>query len=371
MTSPTTPLTISATQHAHELSPEQKRFNKLTDQIEKARAKLAAWQDNIPPFLTLQQERVRPQALTLHAKRMSWIRQLDLLLSEKGWKASERSTLRDLLCDAIGAMMEQLDEDQAQEMRDLYDKHADHSFSETEVDDRLAFINMMQTVAGIDLGDDAKDQSPDVLMDRLQEKLAAQTEAKNTAAAAQQAARPKAKLSKAQLKKQEEIELTQQSLREIYRKLASALHPDREPDAAERARKTALMQRVNQAYANKDLMALLSLQMETAQIDANGMASTAPARLKLYNKALAEQLAVTQGEARRLEEGLRRDFNLPLELPLHPDRLIKVVDFQLTQFTQAQRQFERDLLIFKDRAATKRWIKQEQAVLDELSDGWF
>ncbi len=37
------------------------------------------------------------------------------------------------------------------------------------------------------------------------------------------------------------------SVREIFRKLASALHPDREADAAERERKTVLMKRVSQA----------------------------------------------------------------------------------------------------------------------------
>jgi hypothetical protein len=36
----------------------------------------------------------------------------------------------------------------------------------------------------------------------------------------------------------ERIELSQ-SIRAVYRKLASALHPDREPDAAERDRKTS------------------------------------------------------------------------------------------------------------------------------------
>ena len=48
-----------------------------------------------------------------------------------------------------------------------------------------------------------------------------------------------------------------QSIREVYRKLAGALHPDRESDPQERERKTALMQRVNQAYAKNNLLQLL------------------------------------------------------------------------------------------------------------------
>jgi hypothetical protein len=39
-----------------------------------------------------------------------------------------------------------------------------------------------------------------------------------------------------------------QAVREVFRKLVSELHPDRETDPAEHARDTELMQRVNQAY---------------------------------------------------------------------------------------------------------------------------
>ena len=40
--------------------------------------------------------------------------------------------------------------------------------------------------------------------------------------------------------------------------------------------RTALMQRANQAYEQKDLLTLLSLQLETAQINSNDLAATAP-----------------------------------------------------------------------------------------------
>ncbi len=45
---------------------------------------------------------------------------------------------------------------------------------------------------------------------------------------------------------QVEEQQTSQSIRELYRKLVSALHLDREPDPQERERKTLLMQRINQ-----------------------------------------------------------------------------------------------------------------------------
>ena len=38
------------------------------------------------------------------------------------------------------------------------------------------------------------------------------------------------------------------AIRTVFRQLASALHPDREPDEQERLRKTGLMSEVNAAY---------------------------------------------------------------------------------------------------------------------------
>lgn len=43
-------------------------------------------------------------------------------------------------------------------------------------------------------------------------------------------------------------------LRNVFRQLASAVHPDRESDPDERDRKTALMSEANAAYANLDAL---------------------------------------------------------------------------------------------------------------------
>ncbi|WP_341888453.1 hypothetical protein [Variovorax sp. YR752] len=54
-------------------------------------------------------------------------------------------------------------------------------------------------------------------------------------------------------------------MRDIFRKLASALHPDRETDAQQRKVKTALMQKANQAYAANDLLALLNCNCRSSR----------------------------------------------------------------------------------------------------------
>lgn len=82
----------------------------------------------------------------------------------------------------------------------------------------------------------------------------------------------------------------------MIRKLASALHPDRATDAADQAEKTAYMQRVNQAYAAGDLLALMQLQLEIEQVDRSQITAAPPERVRRFNKLLAEQLEEIEEE---------------------------------------------------------------------------
>ena len=90
-------------------------------------------------------------------------------------------------------------------------------------------------------------------------------------------------------------------MREVYRKLASALNPDRESDPIERERKTALMQRVNQDYARNNLLELMELQLELEHIDQDALKNISQDRLKHYNAIMKEQIAGTgcRNRARR------------------------------------------------------------------------
>src|SRR5260370_34474944 len=88
---------------------------------------------------------------------------------------------------------------------------------------------------------------------------------------AREARRAKRKKTPRQLaaEAREQVEQAELSLsiREVYRKLASALHPDREPDPQERERKTPLMPRANQPDGKNSLLQLLQLQLELEYID--------------------------------------------------------------------------------------------------------
>lgn len=102
--------------------------------------------------------------------------------------------------------------------------------------------------------------------------------------------------SKKQAKQEQEKLDAQSTLKNIFRQLASALHPDRETDEKEKERKSLLMMQVNAAYKNKDLNRLLQLQLEVAQIDVNLLEKTSDSQLKTFNKMLAEQVEELKDE---------------------------------------------------------------------------
>lgn len=70
----------------------------------------------------------------------------------------ERTTLQDLLCEAAWHLLQQQDEPDPA-LQALYDKHADDAFGEAQQQDHEDFIDLVERMTGVDLGDDAMDHS--------------------------------------------------------------------------------------------------------------------------------------------------------------------------------------------------------------------
>lgn len=104
-----------------------------------------------------------------------------------------------------------------------------------------------------------------------------------------QHAREQARL-KRQKDKQAQVEkMTSQSLKSVYLKIASIIHPDREPDEAKKVEKTELLQRANEAYEQEDLFYLLKLQLEVEQNKCEGKKGLTAEQVKFYQMALEAQ----------------------------------------------------------------------------------
>ncbi|WP_373989477.1 hypothetical protein [Duganella sp. BuS-21] len=163
--------------------------------------------------------------------------------------------------------------------------------------------------------------------------------------------------SKQDLRRAAEQELIQQSSREIYRKLASALHPDREPDPEERDRKTALMQKANAAYEKNDLLALLELQLQIAQIDQAGVNALSDERIGQLNTVMQQQVNAVMREVFEIEDMLRREWDLWHSRRLTPQVALRKIQEEFEQMRTMVANSERDAAAFHDIKQLKAWLK--------------
>lgn len=347
-------LQVSSSQSGAALTPAQKRFNTLTRQIEQARQALAAWQDNGVAYRQAYYDILEPLRAELLAGQRQWVLALDAALDRANWTKAERTLLRDLLCEAAGELLGDGEDDP---IKALFDKHAEVDFDTEQRDAMRAMKDLAEAVTGLDLGDDEGLDSDVDLLARLKQRMEEHRAVEQERRGAKDS---RARKSAAQQRREAEARQATQSVREIYRKLASALHPDRETDERERDAKTALMQRVNQAYAAQDLLTLLQLQLQIEQIDPSHIANAGEQRLKHFNKVLGEQLAELKAEATRVEMQFRMEFGLQPGRGLDPRKLGQVLEQNKREWLAERSEQQRRLGMLADVAATKRWLKRER-----------
>jgi curved DNA-binding protein CbpA len=149
----------------------------------------------------------------------------------------------------------------------------------------------------------------------------------------------------------------------VYRKLASALHPDRETDAAERARKTRLMQRVNQAYERNDLLGLLGLQIEIEQIDTEHLAQVSEDRINHYNRVLKEQLAQLRTEIAACAAPFRAMLDAPFASSRPTTALAEErLEAELRETRRVLDQLRHDLVAFRDPVQLRATVQADLAL---------
>lgn len=356
------------------LSPAQRKFNQLVRKIEQARAELLAWQDMVPAFAQAHAQRARPLLADIAACRRQLASRLDTLLAAGKWSKTERRTMREILCDVVAGLIDNESGDAAElaELKALFDQHADVDFDTENRASIAAMKGLFEAMSGMDLGDEAF-ESEETMMQRARERWHAEAAAQESAEAPA-AARREPRKTAAQRRRESEAQEASQSVREVYRKLVSALHPDRASDEADRTARTAQMQRVNRAYDAKDLLALFALQLEIEQVDAAHLAQASAERARHYNQVLAAQLAELQAEAQARQVAFVMDYGIELGLdpylPVKPQQLGKLLDRAVAELRGDLAEANRDLRRLDDPAAAKRWLKrvhrEQQAFDDEL-----
>lgn len=145
-------------------------------------------------------------------------------------------------------------------------------------------------------------------------------------------------------------------LRRLYRQLASALHPDREPDAAARQRKTGLMSEANAAYDRRDLVALMEIQQRAALADAGPEAALSDERLAALTLLLKRQVAALERERAAGQQALAQRFDLPEGVSANANTLRQARIAEAQRLERALAELEHTLARTADEAGLKRWL---------------
>lgn len=337
------------------LSPAQRKFNQLVRQIEKLRTELQDWDSAETAFVHNWAQQVLPLQIELANCRFGVVQRLHQMMGEKGWTRTERHTQRELLCMLAANLIddEHTDEARAAELKALHDAHAEVDFDTAAADDMAEMKRLFETMTGVDLGDDPV-ASEDELMQRAFSSMNAQVEqGPPPADAAHSRKRPTA----AQRRREQEEKDATQSLREVFRKLASALHPDRADDDADRQRRTEAMQRVNQAYARQDLLALLTLQLEIEQIDTAHLSIASADKLRHYNRVLADQVSELKAERHAREAALCIRYRLDPFVGLTPRKLAQLTVREAQELRLILIEARLDLEGLGHTPYAKRWLR--------------
>lgn len=344
---------------AASLSDEQARFNRLLAQVQGLRARVEQWQ---AADLRLQRERLgvlMPLAQQAQNAERTLVLTIDQLLQNAegaALKPAERRRLTDALEERLFALLNEDPDDEV--LIAVHDRWAHRPWAEERRLEALHDLAHLEEVFGVQVNPHEHD-SPEAALAATMAALRSQAQAQFAKEEAVWAAREAKRQAKRQARQQakgegsasaapQAAQAVSQSLREIYRKLASALHPDRASDEVDRARRHALMQKVNQANDAKDLLTLLQLQLEWATTE-GGVGALADERFAAYNAVLKEQVSSLQAELK----GLMAPFE-----PYMPPR-------------KPLRQWQPEMawpLLAQEQSALQAWLQRAQDDAQALLD---
>jgi len=271
------------------LSKAQASFNKLLLEVQRLQNKLTAWQE----FDQKQQQRVGSELIPLveavRQARGKLIKSCAEILEGKHGgdvpKKAERRQLTALVlevCEICFAEPGQPDP----EVIAIFDAYSPVSHAEYQRVEEEEIREDARNLFGVEISEDIDFDNLDEFMASAFASRADQDEFEAEPKRSRKQNRSRQAKEDASALKEAASADPKRPLRDVYRKLASALHPDRGIDEEDRNRRHDLMARVNAAYEGVDLLALLELQLEIQQIDEDHVATIPETQLQQYNQVL-------------------------------------------------------------------------------------
>lgn len=345
------------------LSKAQKEFNRLTKKIETLEKETIKLREVGQKLQTRVQTELRPLMQKHEALLVNLVTLLDRMHSTKELTKPQRNKIAHIIRDIAFDLIDNGHDD----LKAIYDKHDEQGFEAANEEAEQASAEQMKqkmgAMFGVKFDDDADVSTPEKLNAYLREKMQAQHEEQEREwqeRTEKRAKKPKTVKQQALDEKREtEARNITKAVRTLYMDLVKVFHPDREPDEAEKVRKTEVMQRVTAAYETSDLLALLKLQLEFNRIDQNHLENLADEQLKYYNKILREQVQELEAEHSQEQQrvssmmggGMFMMSTYGMEFRLNQS---------IAQVKEQIKGLKNDLIMLADVEVLKNWLRSYQ-----------
>ena len=286
-------LKLSVQQDSQNLSPQQKKLNRLIEQIEQQKIQLAAWQKAQAEIQQQARKTLVPIYNELHDILFQQLEQLWNSLQRYDFSKADIAQLDDKIQNlaAILKSSQVLSEQQKLKVRidHFYQQHAEHN--QAKKNKKKAMIESHDLTENYD--QHLNHEQAEVDLDGY-EYDTQQHEVE----------REQHRINRQKQKREQAQKMAEQSLKTVYLKIAAIIHPDREQDESKKLEKTEMLQYANAAYEQQDLFYLLKLQIQIEQNRGAVQKGLSADQIKFYKLALDAQSQKLDDEINEIIDSL-------------------------------------------------------------------
>jgi hypothetical protein len=350
-------------------SAVQKRFNTLMERIATEQALANALRHAMDTHGSVHRQALHELNGQSQVLLQQMVRVLDARIQAPAKPKGLTPTQKQQATRMLQSLCDQFVGEQDTEMETLIARYGpdEDELADSTEQSKLEAQELLESFLGDDFSQGRTFETPEDVLRAAMEYEQKKHQAREEKLEAKRAARKAKKGQSAKETAAEQKEMDAQSaLRTVFRQLASALHPDREPDEQERARKTALMSEVNAAYERKDLSTLLRLQLQAVQVDAAKASALSDAKLKAMCDLLAEQVKVLDNDNHQLRFHMEHAFGYPVYMRFKEPDFLACLHEERAVVQAGLDQMQADLRSAQDEQGFKAWLKSQTRMMKEM-----
>ncbi len=358
------------------LSKNQQTFNKLIKRIETLEHDIESEQEKLIRLLEYYRKEIKPHEVRNADFNIKLAMALGNATKIIKFTKKQQAHIAEVIVDLCDNAFRFTEPDREQEK--FYNQWSETTYQEEkeyqQQEAKEDFADMVNNIYGLDINLDDFDDTPEGFA-RMQAELKARLEQAQEKEKERQEKKfksPKQQDKAAALKLEELSRI--KNIRSIYIALAKVLHPDTEADEALKAEKEEIMKKVISAYEQKDLPALLKLEMAWVHKTAEHLEKLTDEKLKIYISALKEQAAELEREKLDLRNHPR--YHDISDFAFMPEKeAMKTIMNSRAYFRQVQQELKTYIAAF-EQANSKKLIlgfvdgflqsKEDQEYIEDL-----